>query len=1081
MTSRQLITQTLKHYWRQNLMLAMGVAVSTAVLTGALIVGDSVRHSLERIVHLRLGEITHTISAVDRYFSAGLALRLEKEINEPVAPLLVLEGMASSAGGKYQIPRVQVLGIDQKFPLVTGSIDLTLQHSEVLISRNLAERLNLNVNDQLLIRIKKLSVIPLNTPFVSDANLITPVMLTVTGILADENMGRFDLKNIQTAPYNIFLSLEFLNEIMEAQGKINHLLIASKASSEIESALAQVVSPEDMNLKIEFNGVQNSWEITSDRVFIDRVIQNALESEPFSAESILTYFVNTISFAGRETPYSFVSSTAGAALQSNEIVIKDWLAKDLGASPGDTVILDYFIIGPFRQLEERSHPFVIKEVVPISGKWADKALMPQLPGLSDVLNCRDWETGIPINLEKLRTKDEDYWDAYRGVPKAYIPYGTARDLWTNRFGESTTSRITDPDISLTELEEWISRQIHPMQLGFRVNDIRDQADLAAKNGVDFSQLFLGLSFFLLLASIFLTVLLFTLNTRTRMSQVGTLSFLGLTHRKIKFLWLTEGMLISLVGAIAGLLLAIGYNHVIFNALNSIWSDIVRTPTLETEITLATLAIGGGISIVLSSLAIMVSLNRLLKQSSHHLQTRTITQSKTWGNAAKNALIFLSGFIALALVVWNYLQTSFQNASLLFISGALLLISLLLFVHQTFQPVQDRQDLSSFRPQIFILRNLTHNSRQSFLVVSMFAIATFIIISTGAHRKDLFSQAHEKNSGTGGFLYYGEATIPVLIDLNEPEIRFLSGLEEEYRIVQIREYPGDDASCLNLNRIRSPGILGIDPDDFSGRFRFISKTQDLAGENPWSYLQSDLGKDVIPAIADQSVIQWGLGLKVGDTLQYLDEQGEILNLKLVGGLANSIFQGDVLIDAQHFLRHFPSSSGSNILLVDGDPNAQQSIGEELRGSLRNHGLDLQSAPERLATFNSVENTYLSIFLILGGLGLIIGTLGLAAVLARNLLNRRKELGIMQATGFTRTFILNLITREHFYLLFIGVGIGLISSIVATLPSWLNPSLEVSPLTILILITLIIGNGMLWITWITNRFLKGKQVVGALRSD
>jgi ABC-type lipoprotein release transport system permease subunit len=54
-------------------------------------------------------------------------------------------------------------------------------------------------------------------------------------------------------------------------------------------------------------------------------------------------------------------------------------------------------------------------------------------------------------------------------------------------------------------------------------------------------------------------------------------------------------------------------------------------------------------------------------------------------------------------------------------------------------------------------------------------------------------------------------------------------------------------------------------------------------------------------------------------------------------------------------------------------------------------------ERLANFHRVENTYLSTFQMLGGLGLILGTLGMAAVLLRNVLERRRELALLRAVG------------------------------------------------------------------------------------
>ena len=49
MTSFQLIRRSLVHFWRTNLAVILGVAVATAVIGGALIVGDSVRASLRQM------------------------------------------------------------------------------------------------------------------------------------------------------------------------------------------------------------------------------------------------------------------------------------------------------------------------------------------------------------------------------------------------------------------------------------------------------------------------------------------------------------------------------------------------------------------------------------------------------------------------------------------------------------------------------------------------------------------------------------------------------------------------------------------------------------------------------------------------------------------------------------------------------------------------------------------------------------------------------------------------------------------------------------------------------------------------
>lgn len=1086
MTLPTLILRTLRYFWKQNLALALGVAISTAVITGALVVGDSVRYSLLKIVELRLGRITHAISAGDRYFPISLAARLEKEIARPVAPLLLLEGMASSAGGRYSLPRVQVLGIDERFTNTAGSGPQlrAIATNGAFISRNLAGRLNVNVGDEFLLRIQKPSLIPLNAPFVSDAELIRPLRVKVAGILKEEEMGRFSLENIQSAPFNVFLSLSLLNEMMEAGGKANHLLISSGADpgqKDIEQALSRNWSLEDINLNLQYNAIQNTWEITSGRVFIEKNIQEALQETPLPKEFILTYFVNTLSSGSRSAPYSFVSTLPEKELLPGEMIINQWLAEDLEAGPGDTLSMRYFVIGPLRELQEKEARFTVKKIVPLDGQWADETLMPQLPGLSGAGSCRDWETGVPIALEKIRDKDEAYWNRHRGAPKAYIAYPTARQLWSSRFGDCTIIRFRGKDTSPEEIEKTVKASISPFQMGFKVEAVRENALLAAKSGVDFSQLFLGLSFFLVMAGILLAVLLFLLNIEHRMSQIGTLSLLGFTNRQVKSMLLAEGLLVSLAGAALGLLLAAVYNQAVFAALNSIWMDIVRTQTLVSVFRPATLVTGFAISVFVSFLAIVIYLNRLLRQRPRSLQTQTARIEKKWLRLLKSTVMYLSMATAIVLVAWSYAQSEFQNAGVFFAAGGLLLISFLLMTSNFLHNRKKPSDTFQMTMPRLIRQNIRRNANRSFLVLALFAVASFLIVSVGANRKDLFSDAREKSSGAGGFLFYAESSIPVLHNLNDPAVRFEAGLEKDYEVVQLSAHQGDDASCLNLNRSASPRILGVVPEALAGRFSFISKTEELNASRPWASLNRELGKNTIPAIADQTVIQWGLGLKVGDSLQYLDENGVALNLKLIGGLANSIFQGSVLINQDNFLQHFPSSSGANVFLIGGRTEDKAAILEELRQSFRDRGWAMQEAAARLAEFNSVENTYLSIFLILGGLGLILGTVGLAVVLARNLLSRRNELGLLQAVGFPKILILKIVVLEHFYLLLGGIGIGLASSLLATLPSWLNPHIAVSLWSIVLLIGLAFLIGIVWIVWTSLWFLAGEHVIDALREE
>jgi putative ABC transport system permease protein len=90
--------------------------------------------------------------------------------------------------------------------------------------------------------------------------------------------------------------------------------------------------------------------------------------------------------------------------------------------------------------------------------------------------------------------------------------------------------------------------------------------------------------------------------------------------------------------------------------------------------------------------------------------------------------------------------------------------------------------------------------------------------------------------------------------------------------------GDDASCLNLNRISQPAILGVEPEMLHDRFTFATKMKEIGETDLWLALNQQFEDGTIPAIADQTVIQWGLGMKVGDILLYQNEIGRHAPLK-----------------------------------------------------------------------------------------------------------------------------------------------------------------------------------------------------------
>lgn len=1092
MTKLQYIAKSFLHYFKANFLVALGIAISTMVLTGSLVIGDSVRHSLKQATFYRLGETTHLVSLNERYFRQEMAAEME-EVNAQlkVTPLLLLEGMAISDGGQQRANKVQVIGIDTDFDKISKTPLLSqLQNNEIAISKNLAEKLQIQEGDNILVRIKKASLIPLNAPFVSAEETSTSMRATIKKVVSKEELGRFSLKNSQTAPYNLFVSIERLNRLMELEGKANQLLISTNETNEqVAGAVKKCLTPADAGLSIKTIENTSEVEISTERVFLEEKISETLKKLP-EAELILTYFVNGIEKSEEDTqnpdikenqiiPYSFVSSLQNSTLAANEIIINQWAADDINVKIGDKIKLGYFEIGPLRELINKETEFVVKKIIPMNSSLSDPSRVPHLPGLSDAGHCREWEAGVPIDLNAVREKDEKYWDDYKGTPKAFVNNEAALKMWSNRFGNYTAVRFPAQSFNKKNFNALFVQEINPEDLGMAIQPIREQGISAAQNGTDFSGLFIGLSFFILLASIILTTLLFRLNLENRTSQIGLFSALGFTQKLVQQFYLFEGFIIAVFGSLLGLIISVFYTKLVFNILNTLWFDIVRTNVLEIKILPATLIMGTLVSIVVSLLAIFVALKKFQNRKVSELQKQVKKPESKLSKTISNVVLYTSLLGALIIFAFQIIGSKQLNSSLFFVSGALLLMGFLLQFRKILVQLEQKNGVLTFARLSKL--NLAINKGRSLTIVILFALGTFIVVSTGSNKLDLFANAQNKTSGTGGFLFFAETTMPVLFNINNKEKRAEEGIFENFETLQFRKVEGDDASCLNLNRISQPAILGVNPENLADRFTFATKIKTLKNENPWLALTQDFNDGTVPAIADQTVIQWGLGMKVGDILMYQNELGDTLRLKLIAGTKPSIFQGYVLISNQNFLKNYPTSSGTNLFLIEGEPEKTTAIANELHSVFRDYGWEMQNTAKRLVEFYSITNTYLSIFLALGALGLLLGTIGLAVILARTIIERRREISVMQALGFSTKAIFKLFLNEYTILLFIGVAIGFVTAIIATLPAFLSANTDVSFSTVALVTTVILVNGICWIVGLSWFSLQKKSLIRGLRIE
>ncbi|MHC4132597.1 MAG: FtsX-like permease family protein [Planctomycetota bacterium] len=1087
MTLLKLVRRSLFFYWRTNLGVLLAVMVSTAVLAGALVVGDSVENSLRMMVNARLGETQLALTSGDRFFTSELANKLAGKLDVTAAPVLQLKGLITNSDGSERANRIEILGVDKRFYEISAAQNIFSSNEipEIVLNEALAGKIGVGLGDEIVLRMEKPSLMPREIPLTPGTDLSLAFRLTVTAIAAEEQFGRFSLQSNQISPLNAFVPLGWLQKQINQTGKVNMLLVGPSEENELtveaaNDAIQKNWELADAGLQLRWLAARDVLELRSSRIF-----------------GVLTYFVNELRSGEKATPYSMVTAMSKSSsgnsvipvdMEDDDIIINDWLAEDLDVKEGDLIEAYYYVVTNRRKLEERTSQFRVRSVVPIDEFTVDSELMPEFPGLAEADNCRDWEPGIPIDLDKIRDKDENYWDKFHGTPKAFISLESGRKIWSNRYGDLTAVRFSLEAERVDILTKEMLSRISAASLGLYFQAVRTSGIKASGEGTDFGQLFIGFSMFLIFAALVLLGLLFVFGVEKRSTQAGMLLAVGYRHEQIRRLFLIEGGILAIAGTVAGTIVGLLYTKAIIYGLTSLWRDAVSGSNIVFYVSPSTLLIAGLAGTTVSMAAVWLSLRKKLQRSPQQLLDENLQwQFFTSKAFSRIRLWFFIAAIAAAcaIILLIAMGTGKSSAGAFFGAGALLLVGSIALVHGLLHITAGIGKKTVGTLSGLGLRNSTRRSGRSLAVVAILASGVFLVIAVGANKHDPLAHAESRGSGTGGFVLFGESSIGVLDNLNSVSGRKSHGLENEefenVKIVQLRVHDGDDASCFNLNRAQQPRIIGVEPQQFGQREAFLFKKEVSSNDTSgWELLDLDLGGDVTAAIGDEATVRWALGKSIGDEIGYTDDKGQNFRLRIVGMLKNSILQGSLIIAESEFIKRFPSEEGHRMFVVDTAMEKSEKISGILSDRLQDFGLDMTTTRERLAAFSAVENTYLSIFQLLGSLGLVLGSIGLGMVVLRNVLDRRGELAMLRAVGFDKNALKSMVFYEHAGLLLCGLIFGIISALVALGPILKSPGAEVPYITLVLTIAAIAVSGLIWIRLATSIALSG-DILNALRSE
>jgi Predicted permease. len=170
--------------------------------------------------------------------------------------------------------------------------------------------------------------------------------------------------------------------------------------------------------------------------------------------------------------------------------------------------------------------------------------------------------------------------------------------------------------------------------------------------------------------------------------------------------------------------------------------------------------------------------------------------------------------------------------------------------------------------------------------------------------------------------------------------------------------------------------------------------------------------------------------------YEDEAGKKVYLQLAGTIQNSIFQGSILVDKTIFSHIWQEITGSEVLLLKVDEPDVDRSALLLSQALNEYGIRITPTAQRLSEFNRVTDTYLDIFLALGGIGLLLGIMSFIIVVRKDLVSRKEQIVLYRSLGFSDNKIEPMLLSENRLVPLYAIFTGILGSLIGISAGFTN---------------------------------------------
>ena len=525
----RLFLRDLRYHWKGFVSLTAAACLICAVLTGAFLIGDSVRGTL-----------------MDHVADNAAIARYRQRFPIPVSsPIQNGMGVLHVKGfTKDGIP-VEVYALPDDSITGRGARG----------SSALAKKLNLKDGEMISVRMQELSTIPAESAMGKPPELRqTPFVWR--GEWSDPR-AEVQFDDPQLPPYNLFVSHEALTQALD---------LPESAVNEVWSQEQPIRLSDDVLW--ELSGlVLDEWEgwsvLKSKSYFLPKAVSDALPKE---AAQILTLFVETLTDGATDLSYFFASAIKNGPIpvERGQILVSSGLEERF-KGPAE---LTFFTSDSFRKILRKTEAMERAGMVDDSG--ITDTLSPEIPGLTDSAECSGWEAAIPIDFDRIKDEDETYWNEHRSKPKAYLNFEEAQEMFAP--GQCTAA-LYPTDWTAERVRQETLKTLRTMPEYSRAEDLMNMSSDKVNSGVPFAPLFLGLSFFLIVSGLLVLAMLLKLHIQDREAGLALLRDYMPLKRVRRFL-LAEFAAVLIPGMLAGLVVGTFLCRFQIFLLEHSWNGIV---------------------------------------------------------------------------------------------------------------------------------------------------------------------------------------------------------------------------------------------------------------------------------------------------------------------------------------------------------------------------------------------------------------------------------------------------------------------------------------------------------------------------